>query len=369
MTGTQREPSSRQRITVTGIMSGSSLDGVDLALCELEIDPSGDAVNHWQILDARTIPLPMGWRNRLQTLPQGSALELAAAHADFGRLLGEMVSQFHQETGCIPDLVASHGHTIFHEPSAATPFSTQIGDGAQLAGIAGTPVVCDFRNADMASGGQGAPMAPLADTLLFPAYDAWLNLGGIANLTLQSADRVTAWDVCGANQILNALAAELGEPMDLDGQHARSGRVIDDLLRQAKADPWLLTPPPRSLSNRQVQEGPVRLFTGHGGAIADRLATAVAFIAGQVADSLPHRNGQMLVSGGGACNGFLMERLQDMAAPRGWTLEVPAPAVIHFKEALLMALAGALRWAGRPNFLASATGARKAVCGGAIHLP
>lgn len=369
MSLTQGEPLRMQRTTVTGIMSGSSLDGVDLALCELEIVPGISAVHSWRILTAETEPLPSEWRKRLMDLPQGSAFDLASAHASFGRFLGDLVRKFHKTARCTPDLVASHGHTLFHEPKASTPFSTQIGDGAQLAMRCGLPVVCDFRNSDMAAGGQGAPMASLADTLLFPVYDAWLNLGGIANLTLRDADRVSAWDVCGANQILNALAAQLGEPMDRDGLNARQGRIIPELLAQAKGDPWRSVPPPRSLSNRQVEEGPVRLFTAGEGEIMDRLATAVAFIAGQVTENLPHREGKMLVTGGGACNGFLVDQLRAAASLRGWQLEVPAPEVVHFKEALLIALAGALRAAGIPNFIPMATGACKAVCGGALYLP
>lgn len=369
MTGPEGSTLPLQRITVTGVMSGSSMDGVDLALCELQLDPGQGTVKAWRIIDSTTCPLPEPWRRRLTELSRGSAFELASANADFGRFLGEVVRIFHDEADQKPDLVASHGHTIFHEPMASTPFSTQIGDGAQLAGTCGLPVVCDFRNADMAAGGQGAPMAPLADTLLFPDYDAWLNLGGIANLTLRKEHGVSAWDVCGANQILNALAGQLGEPMDRDGMHARKGQILGDLLRQAQADPWLRSPPPRSLSNRQVQEGPVRLFTESKGSIDDRLATAVAFMVGQVKESIPHRKGSILVTGGGACNTFLMERLSEALSLQGWVLRIPAPEVVHFKEALLIALSGALRTIGKPNFVSSATGAFRDVCAGAHFLP
>lgn len=358
-----------QRVTVTGIMSGSSLDGVDLALCELEIDTETSVVHDWRIIAAQTIPLPDPWSARLKSLPMGTAFEFSAAHAAFGRLLGVLARDFHAEAGQTPDLVASHGHTIFHEPATPVPFSTQIGDGAHLAQTCGIPVVCDFRNADMAAGGQGAPMAPLADILLFPDHGGWLNLGGIANLTLRHGERIAAWDICGANQILNALAATMGESMDRDGLKAREGTIREDLLQAAQSDPWLATPPPRSLSNRQVQEGPVRLFLEHPGTVGDKLATAVEFIAGQVALSLAASHGRLLATGGGACNAFLIERLGILAADRGWQIEVPGAEAVHFKEALLMALAGALRAAGSPNFLPTATGASHAVCGGALYLP
>lgn len=354
-------------------MSGSSLDGVDLALCRFVFDIRQNRVIDWSLVAGETIPFSDDWKKRLKTISTGSAFEIMAAHTDLGRLIGTQVASFHQRIGRVPDYVAMHGHTVFHEPNATTPFTTQIGDGAAIAASCNLPVICDFRSADIAAGGQGAPMAPLADMHLFPEYDGWLNIGGIANITLRAADGILqARDLCGANQILNALAAEAGQDMDRDGAMAATGKVHEALLDLAAADPWLRQPGPRSLSNQQVQKGPVDLFCGYPAPLEDRLATAVAYISQEIAFALPLEAGtcpRLLVTGGGVYNKTLFTSIVQLAAAKGWTVEKPADLIISYKEGLLIALAGLYRILGRPNFIATATGAQEDVCGGAVYLP
>lgn len=362
-----------QEFLITGVMSGSSLDGLDIALCRFKYDIRKEQILDWSIIHGETIAFPDTWKKRLRILPSVSGRELMAAHTDFGRFIGESVAAFHQRLGKEPQYVASHGHTVFHEPNSPIPFTTQIGDGATLAVDCGQPVICDFRSADVAAGGQGAPMAPLADVHLFPTYDGWLNIGGIANITLRTgADSIQAFDICGANQILNALAAEVGLEMDRNGLLADSGQVDHALLDLAAEDPFLHLSPPRSLSNQQVLDGPVKLFRNHPSSLADRLATATAFIAREITQVLPPvqaQNAQLLVTGGGTFNKALLRQLSKQALIKGWIIEKPTDDIIHNKEALLMALAGLFRVLGRPNFLKQATGADVDTCGGTIYLP
>lgn len=353
-----------------GVMSGSSLDGLDLAVCRFVLKE--DRLESWAPLAGKTIPLPRAWKERLRQLPGAGPREVAAAHAAYGQWVGQKLRQWLDREDLHPSGAGIHGHTLFHEPDGSAGFSLQIGDGAHAAAASGIPVVTDFRNADIAAGGQGAPMAPLADTLLFPGYDAWLNIGGIANITVAGKKgRISARDVCGANQLLNALAALEGLSMDRDGRLAARGRVLDDLLDQANAQ----TSPSgiRSLSNQEVQEGVVRLFLSWPGAVEDRLATATRWVADRIAEALPEagvpKRAVVMVTGGGAFNRHLLRELQDRLSSGRWSLTLPSADTIRYKEAWLMALAGLYRWLSIPNFVRGVTGSRMAVCGGALFLP
>lgn len=357
-------------------MSGSSLDGLDIGVCDFSLLPTADRpVQAWSLLAAETIAYPPEWVERLRRAPQLSGRELWRCHADLGHYIGGVVSRWLEERSLAVDLVASHGHTVFHFPTEG--FTTQIGDGAAIAAHARRPVIDQFRSADLARGGQGAPLAPLADRHLFADYDCCLNIGGIINLSVKSPRGYVAFDVTGANQVLDALAGERGLAYDDDGALARRGQVLPELLVKADALPYLAAPYPKSLGNDWVQEQLLPLFHAPAGAVEDRLHTAVRHMARQTAlhlarvidqEGLSSDHYRMLVTGGGAFNGFLLECLQDACrevAPV--TVEKPAAQIIQFKEAALMALAGALRWINYPNVLATATGADQDSVGGAIH--
>lgn len=349
-----------------GLMSGSSLDGLDIAWCRFRIvEGENPVVAEWTCLEAETIPLPLDWKQRLRDLPEGTARDLALAHAHFGHFLGEACLGFMTRHACRLDYIASHGHTIFHWPDERT--TVQIGDGAAISALTGIRAISDFRTADIALGGQGAPLAPLADRYLYPGYDYYLNIGGIANISFSEGGTWNAFDVGPANQVLNELAAEAGYPYDSGGAIAASGRVNEPLLARVNALPFFSQPPPKSLDNGWIRETVLPLYKDQNVPLADRLRTAVEQLAIQTG-LVAGRPGRMLASGGGAYNTFLIDRL-------GWHLNkahrveilVPDPIVIEFKEAVLMALMGAFRLAGLPNCLSEVTGAAKDTISGAIY--
>lgn len=346
------------RYNVIGVMSGSSLDGVDLALCELGIEGGCWSYN---IAEARTVPFSNSFQQRLADAMQGSALEAARLHRDLGDLIGIACKDL--LAGRTVDLIASHGHTLFHKPEEG--LTTQIGCGARIAAATGAPVVNDFRTMDVALGGQGAPLVPLGERLLFPEYKAFLNIGGICNIALHGPERVVGYDVCIGNQALNYLANEAGMAYDADGGLARSGRIIPELLQTLNALPFHHQEPPRSLGREWFDEQVKPLIARIEPPLADRLATVVEHIAQQVMMALEGTKDPVLVTGGGAHNGFLMERLRSVCdAP----IELPDRATVGFKEALVFALLGVLRLRGEVNCMASVTGATRDSAAGAIHL-
>lgn len=344
-----------------GLMSGSSLDGLDIAWCRFRIE--GGALAEWSCLEAETLPIPHAWKERLSKLPTGSARELALAHAHFGRFLGEACLDFMRRHGCKPGFIASHGHTIFHWPQEGA--TSQIGDGAAIAALTGVKTICDFRTADVALGGQGAPLAPLADKHLFPGYDFYLNIGGIANVSFFQDGKWTAFDIGPANQVFNELAAEAGFSFDKNGEIAAGGKVNAALLARVDALPYFSTAPPKSLDNGWIRKEVLPLYKDQSVPLPDRLATAVEHLAIQTARDL-RGAGRLLATGGGAYNSYLLGRMKGRLGQRV-EIVVPESRVVEFKEAVLMALMGAFRLAGLPNCLSEVTGAAKDTSSGAIY--
>ena len=367
----------RSTYHVLGMMSGSSLDGLDLALCRFDLDrAAANPIADWSILRAATLPFNRQWKDRLQELPGASAGMLAEAHAAFGRYLAELARPFLATCEPLPDLLASHGHTLFHDPTRGYTF--QLGDGAALSAKTGIPVASDFRTQDIALGGQGAPLAPLADRLLFPGYDFYLNLGGIANISAPLPDgSIIAFDIGGANQVLNRLVEPLDIPFDKGGRLAAAGELDEALLRKVDSLPYFEAPYPKSLGNAWVRETLLPLYLSATTSLADKLHSACVQLAGQVARAIRQireREGlwkpafRMLVTGGGAFNGFLVARIEEACREQmALELVVPDAELVSFKEAALMALMGVLRLEGLPNCLSSATGATKDSVGGALH--
>ena len=361
---------------ILGLMSGSSLDGLDLAYCAIEWE--NNAVVNWEILQAATLPFSELWQRRLRNLPQQDALIFAKTHTYFGHYLAELVQHFLKQHHIQHlDAIASHGHTIFHDPSRL--FTSQIGDGAVLADQTGYTTICDFRTQDVALKGEGAPLAPLVEKHLLGGYDFYLNLGGIANVSAPvGQDKWVAFDCCPANQLLNGLAQELGAAYDEAGQWARAGEVLPDLLTQAAQAEFYHQAYPKSLGNSWIQQEVLPLYKGATGSWQDKLATATEHIAIAVADALQQIIEQeqlpkestfrVLTTGGGAFNTYLMESIQAYAE-RFYNLEIhcPPPQLIAYKEALLMALLGVLRLEGQPNSLASVTGAERDTVNGAVY--
>ncbi|HRH39381.1 MAG TPA: anhydro-N-acetylmuramic acid kinase, partial [Flavobacteriales bacterium] len=344
---------------VIGVMSGSSLDGLDLALCELELKRG-----HWSfdIEKAKTVKYSAAMQHRLKKVMSGSAFDLAELDAEIGAFIGKACLSFAKGVGRV-DLIASHGHTIFHQPKKR--ITTQIGSGAAIAAISGITTMCDFRSTDVALGGQGAPLVPLGEKLLFPEHQAFLNIGGICNISLHGSERVIGYDVCIGNQALNFLANETGKSYDRDGRMASTGAVNGALLAKLNALPFHRQKPPRSLGREWFDANVLPLIANARIPLADRMRTVVEHIAEQVGVAAKELRAPLLVTGGGAHNSFLMDRL---CAQLEFGLVIPSREVVDYKEALVFALLGVLRLRGEANALKSVTGAKKDSVGGAVYL-
>lgn len=349
---------------VIGLMSGTSLDGVDLAYCRFTYKD-----HNWiyKILYTETLPYSDIWIKRLSTLNSSAAAEFIHTDHAYGHFLGELVRGFCIKNNLQPDFIASHGHTIFHQPGRH--LTHQLGHGAYLAAAAGYPVVCDFRTLDIALGGQGAPLVPLGDRLLFSAYDVCLNLGGIANISFEHNGRRLAYDSCACNMLLNTLAAELGLHFDESGQQARQGQLHQALLEQLNAPAYFSDGFPKSLGKEWVDENSLQVLQAAKAPVQDKLHTACHHIAFQLAQSVQQaqpEGARVLLTGGGAFNTFLVELLQQYLG-ENYEVVVPEPELVNFKEALIFAFLGVLRWRQEPNCLKSVTGAAKDNIGGAVY--
>lgn len=353
---------------VIGIMSGSSLDGLDLVCVQLE-----EQQRKWQfeVLAADCTPYPAEWVERLRHATELTAKDHALLDADLGHYIGQQVNAFIAQHGLQYKvaLIASHGHTSFHLPPRAT---VQLGHGAAIAAETGLPVVTDLRAVDVALGGQGAPIVPMGEKLLWKEMPLLLNIGGIANISVKKGEDYLAYDICPANRVLNMLANLAGKEYDQGGAMAASGRVNEGLLGQLNALPYYAQPYPKSLANDFGTDVVFPMLKAAGGSLEDQMRTCVEHIAMQVAAAVePHAHelgGQplMMVTGGGAFHTFLVGRLRSLLEPMRVQVEVPDAAIVNYKEAIVMALLGVLRWREEPTVMASVTGARRNSVGGAV---
>lgn len=355
---------------VIGLMSGSSLDGLDIAFVHLN-----EVRGAWQheVVHAECIPYTPEWVAKLKNASRLTVHEYLKLHTAYGRLLGEAVNNFIEKNSIHHQvhLIASHGHTVMHEPEHNT--SGQMGDGATIAAVTGLPVVSDLRNMDVALGGQGAPIVPIGDRLLYKGYDYWLNIGGIANITVPHNGSSLAFDVCPANQLLNGLAEMVGKSMDKDGAMARSGRLYNDLLADLNDEPYYLQQPPKSLSNEQAKQLVFPILLKSENNVENRLRTATQHIVEKIAEAVKQyptakEQSVLLATGGGALNSFLIEQLRLQLNPLNVEIQVPDENTINFKEAIVMALIGVLRWREETNVLSSVTGASRDSVGGALWM-
>ena len=354
-------------------MSGSSLDGLDIAYCQFS------TINEqveWKLLQAETIAYPQRWITRLGKLPYQNALIFAKTNTYFGHFMGELVNDFIRRHNVEPDFIASHGHTIFHFPDKR--MTTQIGDGGALAAITGFPVINDFRTQDIAIDGEGTPLAPAADRYLFPKHDFYMNIGGISNITCNVNGRYIAFDISPANQALNFLAEQLDLEYDKDGEVARSGKMDAELLAALNDFDYFEKSYPKSLGNDWIREQFIPTFIRFDSSWEDKLHTATHQIASQTAKAMQaicEKEGlnkpkyDLFITGGGALNKYLIECIQAATVQVGinTTIKLPSKSIIDFKEAILMGLLGILRVENRPNCFKSVTGARRDTIGGAVH--
>lgn len=355
---------------VIGLMSGSSLDGLDIAYVHLH-----ETGGKWtyEMLHTDCQPYSNVWMEKLSNAINLPAAEYQQLHADYGRYTGAAVNDFidrHQLHHQV-HLVASHGHTTFHVP--ARKMTAQLSDGAAIAAVTGLPVVSDLRAMDVAFGGQGAPIVPIGEKLLLSDYDMFLNLGGIANISFNQPDKYIAFDVCPANRVLNLLIAPTGEAYDDNGRLAATGTVNETLLQQLNQLDYYRQPFPKSLANDFGTATVFPLVQQYQLSIPDALRTCVEHIAIQISNAIAgatgnKATGKLLATGGGALNSFLIERITAQLQPSGIEVVVPEKELVNFKEALVMALIGVLRWREEYNVLASVTGAARNSINGALWL-
>jgi anhydro-N-acetylmuramic acid kinase len=360
---------------VIGLMSGSSLDGLDIVYTEFE-----ETGNNWsyEIKAAACAEYSNKWTNKLKAATNLNAYDYLLLDSAYGKYVAEKVNSFidandlHHKV----QLIGSHGHTVFHAPQLG--ITAQLGNGATIAASTGINVVTDLRIMDVVLGGQGAPIVPVGEKLLFKEYNYFLNLGGIANISanlLSSSKTYIAFDVCPANRVLNMLASKEGKLYDDKGAIGRTGSVNTALLTRLNDLEYYKQSYPKSLANYFGTDIVYPWIESFNLSTADALRTYTEHIIQQIVNAINLVNGQwstvnkkMLVTGGGAFNDFLIERLRDALKIFNIEVVVPGENLIKYKEALIMGLLGVLRWREEDTVMSSVTGASRNSIGGAVWM-
>jgi anhydro-N-acetylmuramic acid kinase len=348
-------------------MSGTSLDGLDLAYCQI-----WKKLGRWEfkILESKSVSYNKETFNKLKKSIYLPADELLIFHNTYGTWLGEHAKKFIEEYNLEVDFISSHGHTTHHQPARGLTF--QIGSGQHLANASGQKVVCDFRTNDVALGGQGAPLVPIGDRLFFSSYDFCLNLGGISNISFEQNGKRLAYDIGLANMILNHITQKVQLAYDEDGQLARKGTLNKGLLQQLNALEFYSLPFPKSIGFEWFVEKVVPIVDGTVDSLENLLRTAIHHICEQVAlqvqQQATKKENTLLVTGGGALNSFLIDTLQEKLGSTT-KVETPSKTLIEYKEALVFGLMGVLRLEQEINCLSSVTGAKRDSSSGVVFLP
>ncbi len=344
---------------VLGLMSGTSLDGLDLCHASFQKDKFGKW--SFKILNAATFPYSEIWEGKLRNSIHLSAEELFEINSKYGFYLGEKVKEFIEKYSLDNiDLIASHGHTVFHQPQKK--FTVQIGDGRAIKLLTDTPVIYDFRSQDVLMGGNGAPLVPIGDELLFSEFDACLNIGGFSNISFKENGKRIAFDICPVNIVLNDFAKKLGKDYDENGDFARNGIVNENLLSALNSIEYYKKNPPKSLGMEWVSEHVFTMFEDEDPSMI--LATFTEHAAIQIANIFnQHKIKKVLFTGGGTYNSYLIEKIETKTQTE---IIIPEKEIIDFKEALIFALMGVLRMTNENNVLSSATGSSQDHCSGII---
>ena len=344
-----------------GCMSGTSLDGIDLTYVKF----TKKETLAFQILASETIDYSQDWKNKLSKSTELTPAALENLNNKYTDYLGNIISDFiSKEKIEMLEAVASHGHTVFHQPEEG--FTLQIGNLSHLADHVGWPVVCDFRTQDVALGGQGAPLVPVGDLMLFNEHSACVNLGGFSNISVLHNQKVLAYDICAVNTVLNFLAERLNLPYDAGGKAAAEGKIISALSDRLNQLDYYSKKPPKSLGMEWVQGHIFDILEDFANEeTKDLLHTYTLHIAQEIARRLPE-DGSVLFSGGGAFNTFLVKAIQERTHAK---IVIPNSDIVEFKEALIFAFLGLLKWQGSINCLASVTGAEKDHATGKIFFP
>lgn len=352
----------RNEFTALGIMSGTSLDGLDLALCRFRFHKGKWS---YSLLKHQTISYQPAWKKRLSEAHLLTGCDLMKTDSDYANYIASTANRFLKANRIRPDVIGSHGHTVFHQPESG--FTFQLGSGAVIAALTGIDTVSDFRITDVTLGGQGAPLVPVGDELLFGQYDVCLNIGGIANLSFLKNKIRLAYDICPANMILNKLAALKGKPFDKNGLLASKGEVNAALLNKLNSLHYYRKPFPKSLGREWFEHVFYPLVQKEKIADEDKLATCTEHVAIQIAkeiNRLNRKHSRVLATGGGAKNKFLIKRIKQHTSAE---IILPGESLIDMKEAIVFAFLAVLRINNRVNCLKSVTGAAKDSISGALY--
>ena len=345
----------RPKYKVIGLMSGTSLDGLDIAYCVFQNSLKGWKYN---IEEAATIRYSTQWQSRLSQAHSMRGEEFMALDAAYGSYLGKAVKDFTDRHAVKADFIASHGHTVFHQPQKR--FTTQIGNGYSLHAACSLPVICDFRMQDVAFGGEGAPLVPAGDKFLFHEYDVCLNLGGIANLSVDVKGKRVAFDICFTNMGLNHLAEEAGKKYDKNGALAAEGLVNTKMLT-ALAKVYRKFHSKRPSLGREIFEQQILpILNDKTIPLKDRLCTFTESAAREICQAITANKAtaRVLCTGGGAFNSFLIARMLDNGGD-DITFVIPEDDVVKFKEAMIFGFLGVLRVRNEVNCLRSVTQASR----------
>ncbi|WP_281980556.1 anhydro-N-acetylmuramic acid kinase [Tenacibaculum mesophilum] len=343
-----------------GLMSGTSLDGIDLAYIKMHENLYED----FRIIQAETVSYSNEWKNKLQEAINYDEKDLQILDVNYGKFLGSILNNFIREHRISKlNFIASHGHTVLHQPEKG--ITLQIGNGQVIANVTQQKVVCDFRTQDVALGGQGAPLVPIGDKLLFTDYDYCLNLGGFANISYEENKQRIAFDICPVNIVLNHYTRKIGLEYDNEGKIASEGKVNMELLERLNELPFYQELPPKSLGLEWVQENILPLVDKYETNIPSILRTFVEHVAMQIGNVVKN-DATILVTGGGAFSTFLMKRIEFFAQTK---IKQVSKELIDYKEALIFALLGVLKTQNKVNCLQSVTGAKKDHSSGNIFYP
>jgi len=350
----------KSKVFSIGVMSGTSLDGIDLVYVSFNEKNYKD----FSIIHAETIPYAREWEEFLKNAIYKDESDLKELDIIYGKYLGQTIQNFiyNYKIDKI-DFIASHGHTIFHEPEKG--ITLQIGSGKEIANITKQKVVCDFRTQDVKLGGQGAPLVPIGDELLFSNYQYCINLGGFSNVSYQKDGQRIAFDICPVNIVLNYYANKLGFAYDASGKMAASGQINKQLLQQLNDLSFYEKEPPKSLGLEWVKSSVFPILEKSELDVKVILNTFVEHIAIQISKVIINSN-SVLFTGGGAYNTFLMERI---AYHSKVEINLPKETLIDFKEALIFSFLGLLKLKGEINCLKSVTGASKNHSSGVVFCP
>lgn len=348
---------------ILGVMSGSSLDGMDLALCNFN---SNEA---YKIHHADTVDYPFEIKEGLKNVFQFDLKSYFTFCGKFNAYFAETIKNYLEKHKATPELIVSHGHTLYHDPEGM--ISVQIGQGGVIAALTGVDTLCDLRIQDIALGGQGAPLAALVDQYLFKQYNIMVNLGGIANVSVRPNDnKIISWDVGPCNQVLNALSARKGVEYDDGGKISSTGKLVQELYDRWKSLKYFDVSPPKSLDNSWVQEHFIGSLSDKY-PVEDMMYTSSQFLVDRMEkDLIPWINNmagsRMMVTGGGAHNHFIMGLMAERMFKYQISIDIKDNQIIDFKEALLMAFMGWRYLTDHTNTISTATGAVKNIVAGGL---